>query len=85
VHLALNLGLTGALRTGFDAQAKGHVFKHRHVAKQRVMLEHKTHLTLAHMHMGGVFAAETNRALVGGFQARDDAQQSGLAAARRAQ
>ena len=35
------------------------------------------------MQMRGVFSTECNRALVCGFQPRDDAQQSGFAAARR--
>jgi hypothetical protein len=45
------------------------------------MLKHKTNLTLAHMHIGRVFAAEQNAALVRCLQPGDDAQQGGLAAA----
>ena len=49
------------------------------------MLEHEAHIALAHVHIGGVFAAEVDGAHIGCFQARDDAQESGLAAARRAE
>jgi hypothetical protein len=68
-----------------DAQAEGDVLEHRHVAEQRVVLEHEAHLPLAHVHVGGVLAREQDAARVGRLQARDDAQQRGLAAARRAQ
>ena len=85
MHFLLNLCFAGAQVTRLDTQAKRHVFKHRHVAKQRVMLKHKTHLSIAHMHMRGVFAAEQNRAAVCRLQARNDAQQRGLAATRGAE
>jgi len=49
------------------------------------MLEHKAHLPLAHMHMSGVLATEGDGAGIGGFQPGDDAQECGLAAARRAE
>ena len=49
------------------------------------MLEHKPHIAFAYMHIGRVFAAEMDGAHVGRFQARDDAQERGLAAARRAE
>jgi hypothetical protein len=70
---------------GLHAQAKCHVLEHAHVAKQRVVLEHKAHVALAHVHVGRVFAAEENVALVGRLQPGNDAQQRGLAAARGAQ
>jgi len=57
----------------------------RHVAEQRVVLEHEAHVALTHMHVGGVFAAEQDVAVVGCFQPGDDAQQRGLAAARGAE
>jgi hypothetical protein len=79
------LRIARALAARLHAQAERHVVEHRHVAKQRVVLEHETHVALAHMHVGGVLAAEQDAAGVGRFQAGDDAQQRGLAAARRAQ
>ena len=81
-HLFFDLRFARALAAGLDAQAKGDVLEHRHVAEQRVVLEHKAHVALAHMHIGGVFAAEVDGAHIGRFQARDDAKQRGLAAAR---
>src|SRR5690606_154671 len=50
--------------------------------EQRVMLEHEAHLTLAHVHSGGVLAGKQDAAPVGRLQARDDPQQRRLAAAR---
>jgi hypothetical protein len=75
----------GRSLAGLDAQAEGDVLEHRHVAEQRVVLEHKAHVALAHMHVGGVFAAEMDAAHVGRLQPGDDAQQRGLAAARGAE
>ena len=80
-HLLADLGLAGALAARLHAQAEGHVLEHGHVAEQRVVLEHEAHVALAHMDIGGVFAAEVDAAHVGRLQARDDAQQRGLAAA----
>ncbi len=85
MHLGFDLRLAGAFATGLDAQAERHVFKDRHVAEQRVMLEHKAHVAVAHVLVGGVFAAEQDVAGVGGFQPGNDAQQRGLAAAGGAQ
>ena len=66
-------------------QAESHVLEHAHVAEQGVVLEHEAHVALAHVHVGGVFAAEVDAAGVGRFQAGNDAQQRGLAAARGAE
>ena len=85
MHLLLDHGLRGSCCFGFHAQAKGHVVKHTHVAKQRVMLKHKAHVALAHVFVGGVCAVEQDVPLVSSFQPGDDAQQRGLAAARGAQ
>src|SRR5260370_212043 len=83
--LLADLGLAGALAARLHAQAEGHVLEHCHVAEQRVVLEHEGHGALAHVDIGGVFAAEVDAADVGRLQARDDAQQRGLAAARGAE
>jgi hypothetical protein len=57
----------------------------RHVAEQRVVLEHEADLALAHMGAGGVFAVEQHLPGIGLLQPGDDAQQRGLAAAGRAE
>ena len=72
-HLLLDLGFAGTLLAGLDAQAKGHVLKHRHVTEQRVMLEHKAHIAVTHMHIGRIFTTEVDAAHIGRLQARDDA------------
>ena len=82
MYFLLNRGFSGACVFGSHAQSECDVFKHRHMPEQSVMLEHKTHLPVTHMQMRGVFPTECNRSLVCGFQPRDDAQQSGFAAAR---
>ena len=74
-----------ALALGLHAQAEGHVVEYRHVAEQRVMLEHETDVAITHVMARDVFAVEDDAALVRGFKPRDDAQQGGFAAARRAQ
>ena len=58
VHLGLDLRLARALAARLDAQAEGDVLEHRHVAEQRVVLEHEADLALAHVHVGGVLAGE---------------------------
>jgi hypothetical protein len=55
------------------------------VSEQRVVLEHEAHTPLAHRQEGGVLAAEQDAAVIGELQARDHAQQRGLAGAGRAQ
>ena len=81
MHFLLNRRFRGPSAFGSDTQTKRHVFKHRHVTKQCVVLKHKAHLSLTYMDMGGVFAAESDSALASGFQARNDAQQRGFATA----
>ena len=49
------------------------------------MLEHEADLALAHVAVGGVLSIEQDAALVGVFEAGDDPEQRGLAAAGRAQ
>ena len=84
-HPGADLRLAGALFFGLHAQAKGHVVKHGHVLEQGVVLKHKTHAALAHMHPCGVLPGKVDAAAVRRFQPGDDAQQRGLAAARRPQ
>ena len=73
-----------AARRGLHAQAEGDVLEHRHVPEQRVVLEHEADLALARVRRRSR-PRRANRTLPasGVFEARDDAQQRGLAAARR--
>ena len=84
-----DLGANGALarprRLGPHPQAEGHVFEDRHVAEQRVVLKDEAHAAFARRHVGRVLPVEQHRAAVGLLQPRDDAQQRGLARARRPQ
>jgi hypothetical protein len=70
---------------GLHAQSEGDVVEHRHVAEQRVVLEHEADLALAHMGVGGVLAIQQHTPCVGLLQAGNDAQQRRLAAARGAE
>ena len=84
-HLAPDLLGGRPLRAPLHPQAEGDVLEHRHVPEQRVVLEHEADLALAHVAVGRVLAVEQHAAAVGRLQAGDDAQQRGLAAARRPQ
>ncbi len=73
--------LVRALAFGLHAQAERDVVEHRHVAEQRVMLEHKADVAITHVMAGNIFAMEHDTAVIRGFQAGNNAQQGGLAAA----
>jgi hypothetical protein len=77
-----NLRLGQAIFAGTRAQAESDVFKHGHVAEQRIVLEHETDMALADAAGEGILAVELNFALVRPIEAGDDAQQRGLAGAR---
>src|SRR3990167_5973869 len=85
MHLVGDFFFAGALLFRLHAQAEGDVVEHRHVAKQGVVLEHEADVAVAHVMAGNVFAMELDAAGVGGFQAGDDTQQAGFAAAGRAE
>ncbi|MNT13424.1 hypothetical protein D3C72_1483940 [compost metagenome] len=84
-HLVADLRFARALGARLDAQAEGHVLEHAHMLEQRVVLEHKAHLALAHMLVRGIAPGQHDLARIGALQAGDDAQQRGLAAAGRPQ
>lgn len=67
------------------AQPEGHVVFHRKVGKQRVGLEHHVGRAAVGLHRGEVFAVQHDAPGAGGLEARQHAQQGGLAAARAAQ
>ena len=65
VHLGLDLRVGRALVARFHPQAECDVLKYGHVPEQRVMLKHEAHLTLAHIDLGRVLAAEQDVSRVG--------------------
>jgi hypothetical protein len=69
---------------GFTRRPKA-VLEHGHVLEQRVVLEHEADVALAHVLGRGILPRQHHLSRVGAFQARDDSQQRGLAAARRPQ
>ena len=81
-HPRADLRLAGPLASGLDPQPEGDVLEHRHVPKQRIVLEDETHPALTHMGVGGVLTGEDDPTAVGALQPGDDPQQRGLAAAR---
>src|SRR5688572_22540648 len=68
-----------------DAQRKFHVVRDRHVAEQRVVLEHEADAAVARRHPGDVAPVQRDAAMVGFDQAGDRAQERALAAAARAE
>ena len=65
-------------------QGEGHVLGHRHVRIERVVLEHHRDVAILGRHVVHHARADADRAARDGLQPGDHAQQSGLAAARRA-
>ncbi len=68
-----------------DRQPERDVVTHRHVLEGRVVLEHEPDAALLRGERRRVLAGEPDRARVGRLEPRDDAQQGGLAGARRAE
>src|ERR1700731_3403067 len=85
MHAPRDLGLGGTFPPRQHAHAKRDVLEHRHVPKQRVMLEHKTDLALADADRAGVLAMEQHLAGVRSLQPRDYPQQRRLARSRKPQ
>ncbi len=67
-----------------DLQAVGHVVEVRHVRVQRVVLEHHRDVALGRLQVVDHAVADADVAARDFFEARDHAQQRGLAAARGA-
>ncbi len=65
------------------AQAVGHVLRHRHMREQRIVLEDDTDVASIGGEMVDRCAVDANTARRLTYKTRDDAQQDGLAAARR--
>ncbi len=87
-HLVQRLGdaardLVG--RQALAAQAVAHVLRHVHVREEGVGLEHHVDRPAVRRHAGHVLAVDQDAAAIGRLEARDHAQQGGLAAARAAQ
>jgi hypothetical protein len=79
-HAAVLFGLVHARHL----QRKGDVLAHRHVRVKRVGLEHHGQAALGGRQVGRIAAVDLDRARGGILKPRDQAQQGGLAAARRA-
>ena len=85
-HQGQHLGHTLArLRRRLPVQPEGHVLRGREIGKQRIALEHHAKATACGRPARDVIALEQHPALVRHVDAADDAQQRGLAAARRAE
>src|SRR5206468_5906 len=82
-HLRADVGHGRAGGARPHAQAEGHVLEDGHVPEERVVLEDEPHPPHAHVALGLVLALEEDDARVGRLQARDDAEEAGLAGARR--
>lgn len=78
LHTLLNFRRMRALGAIHHLQAKRYVIGHRHMAKQRIVLEHKTDSAIAHMHIGDVTISKMNRAGIRPFQTGNNTQQSGF-------
>ena len=66
-------------------QAESDVFEYRHVLEERRVLEYEADLPLPDVRVGRVLAFQQDLSFIRVLQARDDAQQCGLAAAGRPQ
>ena len=84
-HARADLVLGEAPRARPHAQAEGDVLEHRHVAEERVVLEHEADAALSHVAHGRVLAREQHLAAVGPLEPGDDPQQARLARARGAE
>src|SRR6185295_14936593 len=82
MHFVPDRLVGGSLAARLDAQAEGDILEHGHVAEQRVVLEHKADVPLAHVLLRSVLAMEQHAARIRHLQPGDDPQQGCLAAAR---
>ncbi|CSD27798.1 Uncharacterised protein [Vibrio cholerae] len=78
LHALLNFRRIWTLSTLHHLQAKRYVIGHRHMTKQRIVLEHKADSTIAHMHIRYVTISKMNRTGIRPFQPRNNTQQSGF-------
>jgi hypothetical protein len=85
VDFLLDHTFARSLTARFHAQSECDIVEYGHVAEEGVMLEDETDLAFAHMLARCIFAFEQYLSVGRRVQARDDAQQRGLAATRRAQ
>ena len=79
----LRLGRAGAALA--HGQPEADIVGHRHVAEQRILLEHEADAAIRDRLVGNIHAVECDRAAVGEFQPGDDPQQGRLSRARRPQ
>ena len=74
-----------ALATRQHRQAESDIVEHRHMAEQRVMLEHETDFTIARMQAADVGAVEANMPAGLMLQPGDNSQQRGFPGTGRPQ
>ncbi len=74
----------GPPAAGLDIEAEGDVARHRHVIEQGIVLEDETDPAPRRGEGGDVLIAEANQPGIGKIEPGDEAQQGGLAGARRA-
>lgn len=74
-HFRFNRRRSWAVASRQHRQAKSDVVKHRHMAKQRIVLKHKTDFTLTRVQAANVRTVETNMAAGLMFQPGNNAQQ----------
>ena len=74
----LDAGSIRSFTTRQYRQAEGDIVEHRHMAKQRVVLEHEADFTVTRMHAADVGTVKTDMAAGLIFQPGDDTQQRGF-------
>ena len=83
LHARLDLALGRPQPPRPHAEPEGDVLEHRHVAEERVVLEHEADAAVADVLRRGILVVEQDGPRVGDLEARDDPQQRRLAGARR--
>src|SRR5262249_18756203 len=79
----LRLGVTLTFADLALLKAIGDVVEHRHVRKERILLEYGVDVTFVGRSTGGVYAADQDLAFVGLLEAGDQPKRRSLSAARR--
>ncbi len=85
MHLRADRRLARPLAARLHAQPERNVLEHRHVAEQRIVLEHEADLPLARADRRDVEPLQHDLPRIRVLEARDHAQQRRLAAAGRAE
>gem|GEM_PF-3149238 len=81
----LHRGVDFRLRLSGNAQAKRNILRHRHIREKRIGLKHHADIALVGLEVHHILAVDFYGAAVGHLETGDHAQNSRLAAARRAE